>query len=675
MNSDMPGMVETTGAGTRRLPRAPRLERRVPRLDLKRLGPPLAGSVLPFILVLYLALKGGGYDGIVYGEVGVAVWWIVLLGALVGVLPVVRVTRAGWIGLLLLGAFAAWTALGIGWSESAERSAAELGRVATYLGIFTLALFAQGTDGLRRTVNAVGTAIAIVAVLGLLSRLHPSWFPTNVTAKFLPETRGRLNYPLNYWNGLAALISIGLPVVIVAAARSRTLLARGLAAAAVPAMAAAIFYTFSRGGALEVAVALIVLLAMYPRRLELAPTLAISAVGSAILIVAATQRDALEHGLLNDAARSQGNAMLAIALGVCATVGLAQVAVALAARRGLGPRLVVPRRRAARILAVVVAAGLAVALLAGLPGYLSDRWHDFKQPVGAGAASSQRFESTSGNGRYQYWQSAVDADATDPLKGIGPGTYEYWWAEHGTLPGFIRDAHSLYFQTLAEAGIVGLVLVAGFILWILFTAGARARARPPGTRSLLAGAVAGCAAFAAAAGVDWVWQLPVIPAAFLLLAAAILGPFIEDRGTPLRRLAQIAGKRRGLLRRCAIIVLALASLFAIAVPLAAALAIQQSQADKRASQLGAALSEAQAAQSIQPYAASPRIQEALILKLRGDLNGAVSAARAATDAEPTNWRTWFVLSRLETERGNRAAADHAYQQARSLNPRSPLFAR
>src|SRR3954447_14034775 len=91
---------------------------------LRERGPAIAGVVLPFALILYLGLKGGGYDLVVYSEVGIAIWWIVLLGALVAVLPSASIPRLGWVGLGLIVAFAAWTALGIGWSESAERSAA-----------------------------------------------------------------------------------------------------------------------------------------------------------------------------------------------------------------------------------------------------------------------------------------------------------------------------------------------------------------------------------------------------------------------------------------------------------------------------------------------------------------------------------------------------------------------
>jgi O-antigen ligase len=314
---------------------------------------------------------------------------------------------------------------------------------------------------------------------------------------------------------------------------------------------------------------------------------------------------------------------------------------------------------------------VAIAIAAGLPGYLSDRWHDFKQPGGAGT-SAQRFESASGNGRYQYWSSALDAQATAPLTGIGPGTFQYWWAENGTISGFIRDAHSLYFQTLAETGIVGLVLLGGLIGFLLVS-GARTARTASLDRSLLAGAVAACAAFAVAAAVDWVWQLPVLPVAFLLLGAAILAG--RERGdadgSPGSATAPAGLRPVG---RAAIAGVSLAALVVIALPLVAASALQTSQADARSNQLSSALRDAQNAHDLQPYAATPSLQEALLYELQGDFPNALGAARAATAAESTNWRTWLVLSRIEAESGHGGASLDAYKRARTLNPRSPLFA-
>ncbi len=197
---------------------------------LRQYGPTVAGYALPFVLVLYLALRGGGYETIVRSQVGIAVWWLVLLGAAVGILPVSRVGRLAWAMLGVVLAFAIWTGLGIAWSDSSERSVTEFARVATYIGVFALALNAQGRDGLRRSVYAVGSAIAVVGVMALMSRLHPAWFPENETAQVLPIVRARVSYPLNYWNGLATLIAIGIPMLLWMAISARRILTRALAA-------------------------------------------------------------------------------------------------------------------------------------------------------------------------------------------------------------------------------------------------------------------------------------------------------------------------------------------------------------------------------------------------------------------------------------------------------------
>jgi len=667
----MQSPIETSGTGGAARVRATP-SRRLPRVAPARIGPVLSGSVLPFALVLYLALKGGGYDSIVRSEVGIAVWWLVLLGALIGVLPVARVRTAGWVGLGILVLFAGWTALGITWSESAERSVAELARVLTYLGVLALALFVQGRGGLRRTINAVALALAVVAALALLSRLHPAWFPANDTAEFLPSQVGRLNYPLNYWNGLAALLGMGIPLVLGVAVTSRRLITQAIATAALPAMALAAFFTYSRGGAAAIAAGLLVFVALYPRRLEILPTLSLAGVGGILLIAAATQRNALEDGPVGAAARSQGDEMLAMVLVVCAGVALLRVAAGLAARHGIGPRPRVSVKQARLGLAVVAVTAVVAALAVGLPGELSDRWEEFKQPE-TPAGSAARFESSTGSGRYQWWGTALAAYGSEPVTGIGPGTYEYFWAREGTIPGFIRDAHSLYLETLGELGIVGLLLIATLVLGVV-AAGVRLAARADTQRrALLAAATAACAAFAVAAAVDWVWEIAVLPVAFLLLAGAILMSGPSEGGGP--RASAVRGRVPPIALRGGLAVLALASLVAIAIPLASGHAVRDSQRDVKAAQLEAALGAARSAERIQPYAATPSLQEALVLERSGDLAGAAAAARAATDDEPTNWKPWFVLSRIELQRGRPEPGLNAYREARSLNPRSLLFER
>jgi O-antigen ligase len=633
----------------------------------ERLGPILASTVLPFALVLYLALQGGGYDVVVRGEVGIAIWWILLLGALVGALPVRALGRAELVGVGLLLAFAVWTALGISWSPSSERSVEEAARVLIFVGVLALSLAAQGGEALRRTVRSVGAAIAVVGCLALLSRFEQSWFPKQEIGNFLGSTGHRLSYPLNYWNGLAALMAMGIPLVLVIGAESRRLFTQALATAALPVMALAAFYTLSRGGAIEIGAALVVLLMLHPRRLNLLPTLILGGAGAALTIAAALQRDALQNNLGNAVAARQGDEMLAVVLVVCAGVGLIRVAVGLAIRSGLWPLPRVSRETAALLAGGLATAALVAAVAAGLPTRVTDAWHDFKNPQ-VGASGPERFSSASGTGRYQLWESSLDAFSTDPLTGVAPGTFEFWWSREGTLPGyFVRDAHNLYLETLAELGIPGLALLLS-ALGAIFVVGFGKLTRSQGyERALLAAALAAAAAFLTAAAIDWVWELTVVPVAFLLLAGAILRTSAGGHGRP-----RVSSGRTW--QRIALGAIAVLALAVIAVPTLAVRDVRNSQDDARSGQLSSALDAAKSAGSLAGFAATPSLQQALVLEAQGHLDGAASSARDATHQESTNWRTWLTLSRLEAELGNAKDAVDAYRTARSLNPGSALFA-
>jgi hypothetical protein len=624
--------------------------------------------LLGFGLVAYLGLKGGGYDALVHDQVGIAVWWVLLATVAVGALPRRRLGALAWAALGLFTAFAAWTALSLTWTESVERTTADLARDATLLGVFAIALFARDSKGARRMVAAVGTGIAFVSIVALLSRLHPAWFPeAEQTARFLSGGRERLSYPLHYWNAVAALVAIGLPLMLYVATCARSVLLRALAAAALPAMGLTAFLTLSRGGIAAAIVALAVFLALTSDRLPKFLTTAVAGAGGAILIAAVTQRDALREGLLNSAAHQQGNEMLAMTIVVCAGVGLLQAGISLPLVHDMRPRWTFPSRRQALAFALtgLLAAVLAAAAL-NAPGRASDAWAEFKRGDSPGSGA-QRLGSVAGQGRYQYWRSAAKENGTRPLTGTGSGTFEYWWNREGDIRSVVRDTHSLYMQTLGELGIVGIALLAAFLLAVLL-GGTRAAIRASRRgRATLAAAVAGCVAFCVTATFDWMWQIPVLPVAFLLLASVLVATTVRS--------SQSGGPAalRGPLRAVFALV-AIAAIVVIAIPLASTVLVRQSQADARTGNLAAALDAAKSAQNAQPGAATPRLQQALLLETEGNLPLAATAARAATEREPTNWRTWLVLSRIEAQRGRARASLRAYRKARSLNPHSPLFA-
>ena len=644
-----------------------------------RVDPPaLAAWTLAFSSVAYLALSNGGYDTVARSEVGIAIWWIVLLGCLAGVLPA-RIGRAAWVPIGLLAAFAAWTGLAIGWSESAERSAIELGRVATHLGALVLVISLQGRSAARHTINGLACAIGFVTVLAVLSRLHPQAFPANDHAAFFgPGSARRLSYPLNYWNGLAAFAAMGVPLLIAVAVGARTRLAQALAAATLPLSALCLYLTISRGGAIALATGAFVFFVLMPRRLDALATTVVAAAGSAILLVAAGQRDLVQDGVSTQAAIAQGTELLWLALIVCAGVAMLQVALGLATRHLRRPAWMAPGRRAtlaAGVALLLVAAVIAVGV--GAPGAVNERWKDFKAPYGSAAAGSvsddnlfSRLQAANGSGRYESWQGALAANETDRAKGIGPGTFEFWWARNGTTPGFQRDAHSLYMETLAETGIVGLVLLAGMLLWLLGVLALRSWRATAAVRLWLAAAGGSLTAFLTAAAYDWVWELGAVAIAAMVLGGVIVagrddadGELPAPAAAPARapRAPSSSSWRSRRWRRSS------CRSPARWRPATAARRLRPGACRPRST-------DTRTAERVQPYAATPHLQRALVLEQAGDLAGAASAARASTRAEPTNWRTWFVLARVDARRGQTAAALRELRTARALNPRSPLLA-
>lgn len=630
--------------------------------------------LLSALLVVYLGLENGGYDPIPRDQVGVAVWWLLLLAVAVQALPVPGREPPALAALGLLGGFAVWTALAMTWTASEERTATEMARVATYLGVLALGvcLVTRRRAGARQILHGVAFGLAFLCALGVLSRLHMAWFPPNELGRALPgiEIERRLAYPLGYSSGMGAMAGMTLPLLLGATATARTLAGQALAAAAIPVVGLTLYLATSGTGAAVAAVAVGAFLALSPDRLPKLLTLLAGAAGGTVLALAVSGRDALARGLPTPAAESQGTETIWIVLAVCAGVALAQALISVAVRRADRPSLLgIGRREALIATAVALVFAIPVSLAAGLPHEASHRWEVFKERGGGsenGPSSPSSILDFKGSGRYQFWQSAVDASETAPLKGIGPGAFEFWWARHGSYNGYTRNAHSLYLENLAELGWIGLLLIAGFILAVPGIGTARAMRAPPEWRAALATATAGAAGFAMAATLDWVWQLGALAVAFVLLAAvAVAGYSMPD---PSRRRRRTRRRNRNRAQRATVVAVAALALIAIWFPLSGAAHLRQSQLDAARGDLAGALAEAEDAADAQPYAASPLLQQALVLERQGKLHAAAAVAADATDKEGANWRNWFVLARIEAERGRADVSIRAFHRAQTLNP-------
>lgn len=637
----------------------------------RRLHPgAICAWVLPVAVIAYLGLNNGGFGVLERSEVGIVLAECLLIGTAILALPWAGGTRAGRVAIAILLAFGAWTALSLLWTESPERTLTEGARVGMYAAGFALALSAGAYW--RQILAGTATAIGLLCLIALLSRFEPGLFPDQGTGEFFSQqVVARLAYPINYSSALGALAAIGLPLLLAMTSVARTIAGQAVAAAAVPACALTLWLTASGLSAPAAVLGLTAYVLLAPDRVPKLASLLVATIGSAVLFAAVVQRDALDLGLTDAAAEQQGTEMLVIALVVCVGVGLVQAAISLAARHSERPRwLRFGRRPSVRAVAAIAAATVVVGVVAGAPGKVTDVWERFKStpeetPIHESRAS-QILEYSS-NGRYDFWASASEAGWNEPLTGLGAGTFEFWWAREGDF-GFVHDAHSLYFETFAELGIIGLALIIAFTIVVLRVGWGRARrASSPVLRTGVAGATAGCLAFFVAALTDWMWELAVLPAIFFALAAvAITGGAEPSPSKPRTSRSRISG-------RAVVIGLALAVLLINVVTLRVNSKLGESRALASAGEFEPALERAREASSFGNFATPAVLQQALVLEEQGEISAAAELARRAAADEPANWRNWVVVARLEARLGNTEAAVEAYREAKSLNPRSALF--
>ncbi len=232
---------------------------------------------------------------------------------------------------------------------------------------------------------------------------------------------------------------------------------------------------------------------------------------------------------------------------------------------------------------------------------------------------------------------------------------------------FVRDAHSLYMEMLAELGLAGLLLVAAVVA-VGLASGIRRRHAPDGS-DVVAAATAAVAAFAVAAGIDWMWEVTIVTLVAVTCLALVTGP--ATAGGDLE--SNPPGGRTWRALAVATAIVALIAIVAQGISLLTAVQIEESQAAARRDDLVVAADRAEAARDLQPWASSPYLQLALVEKEAGELARARRSIAEAIERDEDNWRLWLVQAQLETEAGAVRDACVSLLRAVELNPRSPLF--
>jgi hypothetical protein len=640
-----------------------------------------SGGVYPAIVagvaVLYVALAvaNGGYSSELTAGATVGVWWAVAIALAVGEWPRARVPWAAVAAGACLTALAAWTAISVGWASDNGGAFVEVVRVLGYLGLFVLVVIASPQASARAWLCGLALGLLVVSVIALASRFEPSLAGDEDLRRLLPAAAGRLSYPIGYWNGLAAAMAAGALLLVWQGGHARAPWLRSVAVAAIPLPVLVIYFASSRGGVIAAAAGLAVLLSLGPARARMVIGAMLGGAGGVLLCWLASRKHELVDALAGSTAASQGDQMLAWTIAVVVALGIVRFLI-----DGWLVRLEVPRRLTRGVVAATLVAVIAGILVADP----SARWSEFKQ-VGALETKSTyvaaHLSSGSGSGRYQFWTAALDGFDDHPLDGIGAGGYEAYWDQHGTLTMPVRNAHSLFFETMAELGVIGLLLLLAFLVTPIVAGPRRGPTREPG--AALSAALALFTAGLVSAGIDWTWELPacfglVVVAGGLLAGPATLG-LEAASGTQLEgvsgsQTAPAPAPARRLWLGIATLLVAGGAIWAGAVVFLTEAKLGASRDAVRVGNLASAAQDARDAIKLEPWAAGPRLQLALVDELGGDLRAAKRDLAGAIERAPENWQLWFVRTRIDVKSGNIRAAHHALQRARLLNPRAPFFA-
>ena len=486
----------------------------------------LIPALLGFVAVGGLATSNGGYFPTTWGWSALAFFSVASVA-----LVIASAVSLGLLELLFLAgltAFAGWIAMSLAWSGTPE-TVLEVERALVYVAGTLAFLLVVRRRALPNVLGGMLTAIVLASGYGLATRLVPDRLGVvNSTAA------SRLAEPLGYWNALGIFAAIGSLLALGFAARARTPALRSLAAAAPVVLVPTLYFTFGRGPWIAFGVGIAAALALDPRRLQLITALLLLTPAPALAVWLGSRSDALTRNQpeVSQAAVHDGHRLAVVILLLAAATAVAAAAFAYAERR-IEVGRVVHRVYGLALLLALVAVLASVFVRFGGPTTIARNGYDaFKGPgVGItqpGSDLNKRLFNLSSNGRYDFWRLAWRDYEDHPVLGSGAGTFERYWLRHRPFEGTARDAHSLYFETLAELGPLGLALLLA-ALAVPFAAAVRAR-----RHALVPAAFGGYVAFMAHAGVDWDWEMTSVTMTGLFCGAALLVAGRKKTATPMR---------------------------------------------------------------------------------------------------------------------------------------------
>jgi O-antigen ligase len=551
---------------------------------------------------------------------------LVLLALLVATVRVEDLARlppmARW-SLALFAAFAAWSFLSIAWADARGDAWDSANRTLLYLTVF--ALFAVPRWRRGESAVVLGAFAVVTAVLGASEVIR------GLTGDAVEVfSSGRLAGPIGYENASAALFGAAFwPAAVLVSQPSLRRVARGLLLATAGVLVELCVLAQSRGTLIAMTVGLVCAVALTRDRRRLVAALA--AVGTVALV----SLPAL-LAVFNDPPDQGGKALDTAALAMFVS------ALVLFAAGLASPRLdrFLARASRARGVHLVWTTAAVVAVLA----------------AGTLAASS-RFTEGVESGRYDFWRVALLQIADHPLRGAGAGNFADDYARERHRHEQPLYPHSIVLGAFGQTGIVGGLLLLGFLGTALLSV-----TRVPVSVAAATSAVA----WLAHASLDWLWEVPAVTVPAMVCLGVVVSasaPAVESA-----RSRESSGPAR------AVAILAVvAAAVSYALPALAAREIERAVRRWDRDRSGA-LHALDRARRLNPLTDRADLAAGALALRSGDLAQAQRAYRRAAGRNGRSWYPQAALGVLELMDGRRADAVARLRAAQRLNPLEPAVA-
>ena len=613
-------------------------------------------------------------------QVGIA---LVCIGTAVGWLfsrtLSLRAPTEAWIGVGLLGGFALWCAISLLWSVAPDATWTGVNRALAYTLVVVLAI-AAGSSA-PRAIERVATGWLCVAVACALYALGGKFIPgVNVLGVEFDHTSvaSRLREPLQYWNALALVCVLAVPIALRATTDvTRRPGVRFAAVAALYVLLACLGMTYSRGGLVAMLAAIAVLTLLGGPRLRGLAVFGTTIVALIPVLALAFSRPALKGIRIPLDERIADGIVLGMVFagGLLGLMIMAWGLLRLEERARFGEdstRLVWRGLGATTgLLAFIVAFGIATS--DGGPGqFFDEAWNEFTKVSQDKDSDPARIVSSNSGNRWVWWEEAAGAWSDKPLHGWGAEIFPVTHLLYRTVELDVQQPHSVPMQFLAETGIVGTALALGGLGFLLFAALARVRGMADGReRDIAVALLAGGVAWLVHGLVDFDWNIPgiAVPALlFLGVLAARPGrrgaggvPVVDPGGGSGPRVAALAVV-------CLVLGLVMVSaLLPLWADSKASSAVAVTTTAKEG-ELRNATTEAETGARLDPTAIRSLLAAADLAQNRGRLLDARRYLLQAVDRQPYSLIAWRRLLLLARDMADRPGARAAARRLLELDP-------